>query len=393
MLSLLAFILLCPPPPPGTEIKTAHYDLYAEGVDPEDTGAMLEALHKNLTRHFGAAPADRLRVEVYATYDAYKEGMKRDKEAEVKAGGYYAPGTKKAYLWVQPSAYFTRQLILHEATHQFHYLAATRNKSPTGGWYVEGIAEYFGMHNWDGKELKTGVVPAVTLEDYPAQALKQFDDLKQDLEGIVEGRVAHDRPLGWALFHYLINNHPKGFRAVAARLDEGAKPGKAWEKAFGKSTAGMVKGFRAWMESHAQPWRILWVSWQERGDRLEGKSDVIGIALLKEPADSLEAEVEVVTGTAKAGLVFGFRSGDEYLLLQVLPGNRAQIARKSAGVFSVVSAKEYEAGAGAPVVRIAMEGKEAVATVNGTEIGRLEASGALGLNAEGCGALFRVKGR
>lgn len=391
MLNLVAFILLCPPP--GIEIKTDHYDLYAESVNAEDTGAMLEALHADLTRHFGAAPADRLRVEVYATYDAYKEGMKRDKESEVAAGGYYSPGTKKAYLWVQPSAYFTRQLILHEATHQFHYQAATGNKSPTGAWYVEGIAEYFGMHNWDGKVLKTGVVPAVTLEDYPAQALKQFDDLKQDLEGIVEGRVAHDRPVGWALFHFLIHNYPKAFRALAARLDEGAKPGKAWEKTFGKVTPQMVKGFRAWMEAHAQPWRILWVSWQERGDRLEGKSDWLGIALLKGRTDSLEAEVEVVSGNAKAGLVFGFRSGEDFLLLQVLPGNRAQVVRKAAGALSVVAAKEYEAGAGAPVARVAMEGKEAVATINGTEIGRVEAAGEMGLNAEGCGAMFRVKSR
>ena len=49
-------------------------------------------------------------------------------------------------------------LALGVSDSAFAFVAfATGNRSPKATWYTEGLAEYFGMHNWDGKTL-TGVV-------------------------------------------------------------------------------------------------------------------------------------------------------------------------------------------------------------------------------------------
>ncbi|MBM4000179.1 MAG: hypothetical protein FJ297_11700 [Planctomycetes bacterium] len=56
-------------------------------------------------------------------------------------------------LWMheQPSDYYRRHLLLHEGTHGF-----TVNLLGGGGppWYMEGIAEYLGLHRWQDGRLE-----------------------------------------------------------------------------------------------------------------------------------------------------------------------------------------------------------------------------------------------
>ena len=179
-----------------------------------------------------------------------------------QAGGYYAPQTHKAYIWAQPTEYFTRQVILHEATHQFHWLTATGNASPSAEWYYEGLAEYFGMHNWDGKRLQTGVIPAITLEDYPGAALKAYNEAAGDLMRMCSRA---GRPGDWALVHFLLKKHRAQFRSLAAKFDARQDASAAWAEVFGDGLAGLSREFGDWLRSHAQPWRIVWTGWQQRG--------------------------------------------------------------------------------------------------------------------------------
>src|ERR1017187_7201487 len=151
-----------------SELRTEHYDIHVEGLDVADVGRMLEQLHGHLKSYFGKAPEGRLSVGVYATQERWAAALQADRQyVPLGAGGYYAPFTRKAYLWVQPSTYFTRQVLLHECTHQFHWLVATGNLAPSALWYTEGIAEYFGMHNWDRKTRQTCGIPGGTLAGHP----------------------------------------------------------------------------------------------------------------------------------------------------------------------------------------------------------------------------------
>jgi hypothetical protein len=288
---------------------------------------------------------------------------------------------------VQPSEYFTRQLILHEATHQFHYLAATGNQDPSARWYIEGLAEYFGMHNWDGAHLKTGVIPTVTLEDYPAKALKNLDDLNQNLEGMISGTIASDRPEAWALVRFLREIEPKKSRALFDSLDLKVSPLPAWQKVFGKVTAKLVQRFRAWLVAHPQPWKVVWVSWQERGEFLEGKAQVNAIALLKLGPSKLEVTIESREESAKAGVVFGYRSNEDFYLCQFVGSGQLRVTRRREGRWEVLHSSDSSTGS---TISLSQTDSQVLLSVNGVEIAWYDIIGEVGLNVEGGRALFRV---
>ncbi|MCC6737587.1 MAG: DUF1570 domain-containing protein [Planctomycetia bacterium] len=385
---LVAAVAASAQPAAGVETKSAHYDLYSESVDAAETAAVLDALWDRLREYFGSAPEGRLRVELYATKEGMHAALERDRQWKVEAGGYYAPDTRKAYLWVQPSEYFTRQLLIHEATHQFHFLAATGNRGTAAEWYTEGLAEYFGMHVWDGKTLQTGVVPSVSLEDYPAQALNQLAALEDDAASVAVGAVRCNRPLAWALVHYLVNVRPGWWRALSGRLDDHEPAATAWANACGEAGPDLGRDLRAWIDAHQQPYRIAWVAWQDRGGLLEGRADVVSAAFFKEAPASFEAEIELVSGAMKAGIAFN-RRGDEYCLLQIL-GATARVVQRKDGAWHRLASAEVPAR-DVPSVSFRRDGADAVLSANGREVFRAPLDGEVGLNVEGCCARFRVR--
>ena len=387
-----------PPPTPrvqveGNEVRSEHYALHVEVLDGQEIGYLLEALHPQLTAHFGAAPAEILRGGIYADRPAYVAALAADGIQDPGGGGYYSPQTRKFYLFVQPSEHYSRQLTIHEATHQFHYLVATDNRGASGGWYVEGLAEYFGMHVWDGERLETGVVPLVTLEDYPAQALARFDARGQDLAALIADRGDWARPPGWALVHFLVHTRPDEAKALFDRLDRREDPTTAWEAVFGSADAVWAAAYRAWLVDHQQPWREVWRAFQQWGDALEGKSGVNALALLKATPERLAVEIEPVSGALRAGLVFGFQSSGDFHLFQVLADGRVWVLRYAEGQWTFLL--QGQAAAPGPNGRhhLAIErvddGLRLLA--NGVEVTRLTAEGQWGLNVDGCQVRFRLR--
>lgn len=383
--------------PHGVELTTPHYSIYVEALDAEDFGRMLESFHAQMTTALGKAPPGRLRVELYADERRYHDALVRDDIGKVESGGFYSLDTRKAYLFVQPSAYFTRQLALHECAHQFHYLARTNNRQPRAKWYIEGLAEHFGTHNWDGRTLTLATVPQMTLEDYPAKALAQFTGpLGRDLAAVVTGKAKVERPVAWAVTHWLSAAAPDRFRALTEKLDALADPRVAWKQAFGgEVTAAQVEQFEHWLRANQQPWQVAFVEWQQRGDLFEGASDTTAVALLKRTPAVFEATVERADDGTQPGVVFGYASGKDHHTFQLQPGNRVRIGQRVAGkwqksrYFDLPPRRE---GATRDVLTIEA-GKEPGAVVlsaNGVEVATVEASGQVGLYVQEGRAAFRV---
>ncbi len=61
-------------------------------------------------------------------------------------------------LWLvdQPSDYYRRHLLLHEGTHAF---MQTQLGGCGPAWYMEGVAELLGTHEWRDGRLKMGIFP------------------------------------------------------------------------------------------------------------------------------------------------------------------------------------------------------------------------------------------
>ena len=393
---LAGAILLCltarapgtPSAPPAVDLQTAHYDLHVEGLDAKEIGDMLEQLHAQLQTYFGTAPSGRLSVALYATREKWTSALRADRQFVPPGnGGYYAPFTGKVYAWIQPSAYFTRHVLLHEATHQFHWLAATGNRSPSAEWYFEGLAEYFGMHNWDGQRLQTGVIPAITLEDYPSAAWKNYQAAGGDLTTMCSRA---DRPEAWALVRFLLEKHPARFRMLAAALDRQEEAVGAWNRVFGSGTGDLSREFGQWLKDHRQPWQVVWVAWQQRGDAIESDAQTMSMTVLKETPKALTVRIEPQTAGGTAGLVFAYRSADDFYLFQVLPGRQIRILRRLNGAWMALPLAKLPPMQDSSVLAVTQDQTSTVLWAAGKKIATIPAVGQVGLNAENGRIRFRL---
>lgn len=374
----------------GREHTTVHYDLYIEGdLDPIETGSMLEALHAKLTGFFGRAPEGRLRLEIYETQNRFLGALLRDRQPYESGGGLYGPTFEKVWLAIQPTEAYTRQLILHEATHQFHFLVATGNEFPSALWYTEGLAEFMGMANWDGHELEVGVIPAITLEDYPERARAAFDEIDWDLEAALEDRVSAGQAGSWALVHFLANQDRERFRDLGRRLERREMPGDAFRDVYGEVSAGLVGDFRAWLEDNRQPWQWRWNSWQQRGDWIEGESDVVAMSTLKETPRRLDVELQPVSGYLKGGLVFGYQSPDDFFMMTLWDDRSIRVVRRLEGEWVRIDQVKIEQPPGRDVLSVEQSGKGVRLRANGKLVKFVEAVGQVGLTVDGCKARFR----
>ena len=375
----------------GPRVTTAHYDLWVEGLDGAEVGRLLEAAYPQWAAFFGSKPEGRLPAKIYADANAMKAGMAADGITYGGGGGYYHPGNRTFYAFAQPSAFFSRMLILHEGTHQFHYLAATGNRGYAGFWFGEGLAEHFGMHVWDGAELSMGMVPLISLEDYPAQALAEFDAKGRDLAALVADQGGFTRPSGWGLVSWLIDERPAGAAALFARLNAREEPPKAWTAVFGAISAADAAAYRLWLQGHQQPWREVWRAFEQRGDALVGSSGVNALAVRKVVTDSFAVSLEPLSGTLRAGLVLGFSDAQHFVVVQLLESRDVWAFRMTPGGWQWI-------GGGRAAERVGdrdqMSARRAAgggwtAAVNGVDVLTVPDEGLLGLNVDGCAVAFR----
>ncbi len=375
----------------GPRVTTAHYDLWVEGLDGAEVGRLLEAAYPQWAAFFGSKPEGRLPAKIYADANAMKAGMAADGITYGGGGGYYHPGNRTFYAFAQPSAFFSRMLILHEGTHQFHYLAATGNRGYAGFWFGEGLAEHFGMHVWDGAELSMGTVPLISLEDYPAQALAEFDAKGRDLAALVADQGGFTRPSGWGLVSWLIDERPAGAAALFARLNAREEPPKAWTAVFGAISAADAAAYRLWLQGHQQPWREVWRAFEQRGDALVGSSGVNALAVRKVVTDSFAVSLEPLSGTLRAGLVLGFSDAQHFVVVQLLESRDVWAFRMTPGGWQWI-------GGGRAAERVGdrdqMSARRAAgggwtAAVNGVDVLTVPDEGLLGLNVDGCAVAFR----
>jgi hypothetical protein len=82
-------------------------------------------------------------------------------------------------LWVseQDTQYYNRHLLLHEGTHWFMARKYGANGPP---WLMEGLAEWYGTHRWDGETLEMGVIPS---SKYEVPGWGRISLIREQLDG------------------------------------------------------------------------------------------------------------------------------------------------------------------------------------------------------------------
>jgi hypothetical protein len=372
---------------------TTHYQLAVEAEvadDAEDYGKLIEALHGKLTRFFGRAPDQPLRVEIYADKLSYEFALHAANEPIEGGSGLYSPAQKTVWLHVQPSRQYTQHLLLHECTHQFQCLAVTDNEPCSAEWFTEAIADYFGMHSWDGETLRVGIVPAVSLEDFPAQAKKEWNSLDWDLAAVASDELAVSRPGGWALCHFLIHYDFDRFEQFAARLNRKQNPAIAFNDVYGEQPR-LGPQFVSWVAKHQQPLTPVWVNWRMYGPWIEGESPTTALCIFKKKLSDMTVEARPTDACHNAGVVFGYKDGGNYSVAQLSRNRTVRIVRCQDQQWGLLEALKAPFTQGEDTFTIKRVGKnELTVSLNGVQILQTNAAGRLGLSAHNGRAQFRV---
>ena len=238
----------------------------------------------------------------------------------------YSNGSE-LWLMEQPSDYFRRHLLLHEGTHGFMaiFLGDTGQLGDTGaGWYMEGMAELFGTHQYlekrgqDGR-LDVRVMPS-RREDVPMWGrIKLIRDANRehrplDLPAVMalEKRrtfSTNEYAWCWALCQFL-DSHPRWqskFRKLSLQVDE-----QGFNQRFRRNFGG--------------EWGELLTEWRAFVATLDYGYDSRRMAMQHLPPSRVTDERRVTISTDRGWQSTGWllKSGEEY---QVRAKGRYQIAK------------------------------------------------------------------
>lgn len=409
---LLTLLLVGPTRAPGAwaedrapaGARTAHYEIASDGprAEAEEWGLVLEAAWPQFRAFFGGEPAlrDGARLSLIVTQDAgaWTEAIRSAGGSPPGptsgAGGYYDPVSRGAYLFRQPTVWYTRTLLLHEAAHQFHYLAATSNRAPPAVWYVEGVAEHLSHHTWDGTRLRLGVVPLLSLEDRPAKALEAVAAPTFALAPLVSGESS-PRPESMHLVRFLLEGeqgqYRKRFRSLAEKLDHGGSAKALFARTFGAEEP-LLEAWRRWLPEAQQPWVPIHVEWEARGERaLRGRSGVVSVCRVRGPTQRVATTWSAPDGPWRAGALLHFTSMEDWSV-GLVDGSTVRVHRRTkTGWEFLPAALPPPPAAGRPWSLVAERaGSRVTLTVNGARVGAWDLPGdALGLALDACQIDFR----
>jgi hypothetical protein len=361
-------------------VRTAHYQLYAEASkdDAEEMARMLEAAYPAFEAYFAATPPlaanERLAVKFFADEPSWAAGLMADGiMVPSEAGGYYAPSTKTAYLYKQGNPYYTHVLLLHEATHQFHLLARTKGqKLPF--WYVEGVAESLGRHDWDGHCVALGVVPLLSWEDIPADALPEVTSAGFDLASIVDGSATASRAVSWSIYEFLDHGkggaHHEAFKAYRDAVDAN-QPNPSFATLVG-DPAALSPPLALHLVTAQEPMQPIYTEWTHTGQHATFGDSLLyfSFAVTKSSPAHFEARYDVPsTPSWSAGVMLGYQDNKNYLALVLSQNGKLQLFRSTAGslIFSAAGTAPASLGDGTGTLAIDYgPGATVTATVNGT---------------------------
>ena len=207
----------------------------------------------------------------------------------------YDSGSRVAFALAGESPYQTRCALLRAAARQFHLIARARDKLPTAAWYADAIADYLAGHFWDGEELRVGVMPLLTYDNFAAKAVEELQQPDFDLAKAIEGPMS--RPVGWTLVRYLMQGekgkpHPK-WSAFVKKMDGGVAPAGSFRRHFGKAEE-MQRPLLLWADRHQQPFAPIHGGWEAIApDKIRGTSKGLSACYLTGNTSQLHAVIRV----------------------------------------------------------------------------------------------------
>lgn len=322
----------------GYLASTAHYRLQIDGFDEDETrnlATLAELAWTGFGSFFGAEAAGPLDVLVSADQASFEAALAADGIGEIDgAGGYYDPGSGRAYLFRQPTAYYSRVLLLHEMTHQYQDQTSFTSGLPF--WYVEGLAEALSRHHWDGSCLQLRVRPLLSWEDGAAGAAAALEG-GATVSTLLSGESS-SRPLAQELVR-LLSGDPdlaEGFAAWRQAVAEGADPADL--DALASTIAPLdtlTVALEEFVPQDQEPMTPVYLDWVPQADDAAwGFADASSAARLKAATDRFSMRTDVPDSGENVGTVYGYdpSTGDLELAFVSADGTVSRFAVISGAV-------------------------------------------------------------
>ncbi|HEX5138200.1 MAG TPA: hypothetical protein VFY93_14585 [Planctomycetota bacterium] len=218
----------------------------------------------------------------------------------------------------QPGRYATRAALLREFVRVFYEVARAKGRAAETPWCREGQYDFLAGHDWDGKTLKMGVVPAVSAENLMGKALAETRQAGFALGPLVDGSQPMSRALGCAVFgHVATGNGGKpiaGFDKFDPKMAGGVKAAPLFWQCFGKEPE-YTAAFTKWLETAQQPFVPIAGDWEGLSPgRLRGGGKGLSACRFQLPAGEFKVKVGAPPEKKgwKAGVVLSYASDDEY---------------------------------------------------------------------------------
>lgn len=297
-------------------VETAHYRLTVRGgaVDKAEAkvlGALSEAGWDAWGTYFGDLPAPTDKYEAILTADraGFNAAILADGDTPpADAGGYFSYVSGRAYLFAQPTRYYTRVLLLHELTHQAH-LATRTTEEEVPAWFIEGVAEHLSVHDWDGEScVGLGVQALASLEDRMGAANAEAPANLAQLQGWLRDDTFPSRAalMGWWRF---LDTSP-GTRAAFSGWRADADAGSVSYGSLGTvvSTAEVFADYKAWLEDAVDPYAVVFLQWLPYdADSVQGWAAVSSAIRWKGgPPASFQVKHEVPGASGFAGVLVSY---------------------------------------------------------------------------------------
>ncbi|MDZ7814498.1 MAG: DUF1570 domain-containing protein [Planctomycetota bacterium] len=396
LLMLLFFAVSVSPAesvPDFTEYTSGHYQLRTDlGKEFADDGlAALEAAYETEKDFYGAQPrlkrGNKLVVNCFSTKEKVNAYMAANGGGSVSKGGIYLYATREANLFRQPTDAYTRHLLVHECAHQFLHNSVCRNDGSVPSWLDEGLAEYFGSHVWDFKELSVGRTDIVRLNSNNKLRIfkEHLADPNWKFAHIFSDNWTNNYPDSFGVVHFLISHKSysrrfmKFVKLIKGRGDTGnpqAGGRRAFKSIYGHEPHKMEEALREFYGDIVPRWEVVWNQWDGGGKRIRGFSDVTGLLVstteLKEGSRQ-SCKLDFIGGRqSKAGFVVGYEDTDNFTEIMLVKDERVKVVYRRAGKWVTGPSAELPAGAkggGPPTITLNLlaDGRTEIG-VNGAEV-------------------------
>ncbi|MDR1384922.1 MAG: hypothetical protein LBJ67_13900 [Planctomycetaceae bacterium] len=269
---------------------------------------------------------------------AAKYGLTSQNTAVWSSGGFYHRESNIILAYRQPTDYYTRHVVLHEASHWYcDQLLATRyEKLPH--WLCEGLADFCAFHVWNGKILHAMHMPRVSLENYPSRLVEilkarqkaetanpndispttiaeQFEQLQLRNIGNASA-VPHDLyALAWGATAFLIERFPDETRRFFLNLKQ-YNVAESWQAAFSSSKIEWDAQFFEWANAQQLEWEWIWNLWEDDGESLLAVSDTTALIVQNTTSSQLHFEASPLLDGTTIGVVFYHGNNQTFEMLQ-----------------------------------------------------------------------------